>query len=244
MKRNFLMMAFVSLFTVVAISSCNKDDDDDGKEGGNIDNTITATVEHGNSYNGKIDSVKAKIYPPKKNSYLVTLVAASTNYSNGGFTLKLPETVSDTYLSAFDDDNFYVDNGITISNRNVKISQTYIEAYKANDVVGEFYYGTADWYWYGRPTYSNGDVSITGSMTEEHNSDGDGDGVDETHTYTTKFNIHLKKGWNMVYGKEGEYEEEYTTTAPSGAKWYYEDYYESDTSSQLKKVPFLSSKRR
>jgi hypothetical protein len=244
MKRNFLMMALVCLFTVVAISSCKKDDDDDGS----IGNTLTVTVENGSSLNEKIDAVKVEIEYGKLSSYdWDTYEATNAPYSNGGFTLTLPETVSDTYLEAFDAGDF--EEGITVSNFNVKTGYAYIEAYKADDNTGFFYHGTgtADEDWEGELVYSNGDVSITGSYTDTYDWE-DSDGV-HTETYTEKYNVHLKKGWNRVYEKDTEkgnntYEEETTTTVPSGAKWYYFDYSSKSLSSRVSKVSIFSSKRK
>jgi hypothetical protein len=301
MKKNFLMMALVCLFTVVAVSSCEKDDKEkdaiavtevtlnettltlavdssatltatvkpdeaDDKTvtwttsdstkvtvangivtavakgtatitataaGGksatctvtvtssssNIEGILTVTVEDGSSFNGKIDSVKVGIYGEEEDSYYVM---TSAPYSNGGFTLNLPETVSDTYLSELGD----LGDSITVSNLEVKGAIVNIRAYKADDDIGRFYHGTgtADEDWESDLMYSNSDVSITGSDTSTSNWE-DSDGV-HTDTYIKKYNVHLKKGWNIVYSRETEkgnntHEEEKTTIAPSDAKWYY-----------------------
>ncbi|MDR2287162.1 MAG: Ig-like domain-containing protein [Prevotellaceae bacterium] len=214
------------------------------------DTTITATVENGSSFNGEVDTVKAEIEYIKSNGRWDDYMLASAPYSNGGFTLKLPKEVSDLYLNALSEGE--IPDSITVSNRNVKIGQVFLNAYESNYQVGNFYHGTADWE--GFLIYANGNVSVTGSNTYTEINDFDGDGVpDETYTYTEKDNVHLKKGWNMVYTRETEkenntYEYEMTTTAPSDAKWYFyfydslSDYYYSpnSVSSQLTKIPILS----
>jgi hypothetical protein len=292
MKKNFLMMAFVSLFTIVALSSCEKNEKDtvevtevtldkttltlavDSSEtltatvkpddktvvwatsdstkvtvtndgivtaiatgsatvtataggkyatckvtvidnSGGIDNTITAKVEAGSSLNGKIDTVEVVLGYKKDNGNYGYYAVANAPYSNGGFTLQLPEDVSDTYLEALND----MPDGLNVSNPNVKIGWTLIRAYEKGANVGRrFYLGTGitatDWR--SQLIYSNGDVSMTGSFTDE------GD--------ISKYNVHLKKGWNIMYEKSTDkgndaYEFEITTTAPSGAKWYYENDY-------------------
>jgi hypothetical protein len=283
MKKNFLMMALVCLFTVVAISSCNKDekstsvevtevtldktaitlvvnssetltatvkpDDADDKtvvwttndaakvtvtngtvtaiaEGsaivtatagdksatcevtvinnsGSIGYTLTVTVENGSSYNGKIDNVKV-LYDPYSGEYDE---AAESVYNNGGFTLNLSETVPDKYLRYIE-----LPAAVNVSNPNAKTTtwDLSIFAYKQNTKTGEFLFGATGWE--GTLMYSTEDVSITGSYSS----------YGKTHTY----NVHLKKGWNIMYGKYPDNEEygdfvELTTQAPDGVKWTF-----------------------
>jgi hypothetical protein len=226
MKKNFLMKALVCLFTVVAISSCSKDENDDDENGGNIGNTITATVENGSSYNEKINAAKVEFEYQRDDGKWDYYVAATAPYSNSSFTLQLPENVSDTYLKTFDDDDD--DNefpeGVTVSNRNVKRGQALIGAYKGDHRVGYFYFATGitDMDWSSNLIYANGDVNITGSHTETYNRDSNG--VTHVETYIDRYNVYIKKGWNMVYETWKEsgntYEHETTTTAFSSGKWW------------------------
>jgi hypothetical protein len=235
MKRNFLMKAFVCMFTVVALSSCNKDDDDG--DNGAIDNTLKVAVENGNSLNEKIAVVKLIIWPGDKEY-------ASVEYKDGGFTLTLPENLSSQDLGPFDDDDFHY--SIKISNENVKYGWAFLEAYKSGRYVGDFYLKSGDWE--GYPVYADGDVSITGTYTETEEYDG------YTRTDTEKYNVNLKKGWNIVYekgqgtenGTTYTYTYEATTTAPVGVKWYFEsyDYDESSVSGSRAKTPFLQGKQK
>jgi hypothetical protein len=238
MKRNFLMKAFVCLFTVVALCSCNKDEDDEDGNGTVPDNAVTV-VENGTSYNGKIDTVKLKagIYSGDTWSD-VTL--ASGIYENGGFKIDFPASVNAQYLEDFDEDD--VPQGLTLSNPNAKFSFLSLDAYKSNSQIGYFYHGTGDWE--GYPAYSDSDFNLTGSYTETDEYEG------VTYTDKSTYNVHVKKGWNMVYEKETEkgdnsYEYEMTTSVPSGAKWYFYGYSseQSSVSGSLLKPKTLSAKR-
>jgi hypothetical protein len=223
------------------LCSCSKDEDDENGNAQVPDNKFTA-VENGASYNGKIDVVKAEIYSESSSNY-ITL--ASTTYENGGFTLDLPESVSAQYLEGLDVEED-VPEGLTVSNLNVKTGWVDLDAYKSNSETGYFYHGTGDWE--GGLVYFDSDCNMTGSYT-------DTDTYSEI-TYTDKYfyNVHGKKGWNIMYYKETKkgdysYEEEITTQVPAGAKWYFYDYssdYSSKQSSvlgSLLKPKTLSAKR-
>jgi hypothetical protein len=259
MKRNFFMMAFVSLFTVVALCSCSKDENEDDDTGGNgviQNNTINVIIENGAKYSSKIDSVKAGIdyRDSDRNHYYVTL--ASAPYNNIGFTLKLPESVSGQYLYSLAYVWDYEEiEGLTASNHSVKLGELELYAYKSNSnsATGYFYYGTEDseLVGYGWLTYADGDVSITGSYTEnESNVYYDGTYYDELKIIVKYNNYHLKKGWNMDYEREtkktdNSIEYELTTQAPAGAKWYFDDYSSYSTSGSLRKqVSPLSAKHK
>jgi hypothetical protein len=228
---------------VVALCSCDKDDDGDDKKDENptsviADNTITATVENGNSYNDEIDTVKAVIVLSMKydsetgKDRIEYYEVARSAYSNGKFTLKLPETVSDSYLSGFDEmwDGEGIPDGVTVNNTNVKVEFMDIFAYKSGKIVGRFYAGYTN-----EPeiltgyVYVNGDVSITGT-------DVDGD----------KYNLHFKKGWNIEYMIDNDDTNEETTQAPDVTlKWYYhEDDGYTSANSVSTKIPALLTRRK
>jgi hypothetical protein len=210
------------------------------------DNIISVTVENGNSYNSKIDAVKVEIDVDGEN------IEVSAPYSNGGFTLKLPTTISDANLEALGNDEYF--EGITVSDRNVKVGFiNEIDAYKANNYVGCFYNESSDGWGIGY-VYSNGNVSITGVGMEEYkednNGDGDYDDAGELYKDIEKYNIHLKKGWNLYYFKSiergNDNEFEVTSQAPENKiKWYFEEYLSYTSESSIsKKVPALLSKRK
>ncbi|MDR1023032.1 MAG: Ig-like domain-containing protein [Prevotellaceae bacterium] len=299
MNKKFLMMVLVSLFTVVAVCSCNKDDDEkkepisvevmevalnktaitlfvDSSEtltavvvpdsatdkivtwttsdaskvtviGGTITAvaegtaTITAiaggksntchvtvvasgantlTVVVGSSFNEKIDFVEVVGWDNRAVKYVV----ASAPYSNGGFTLNLPETVSNTYL----EEGFRTYGG-NMSSSDVKVGRVSIYAYKSGNVIGYFYHGTADWT--GRLIYSTEKVNVKDSHIFNINwslgQEGSSFTGEPYSKVIEKSDIHLEKGWNMIYSKDtvkkGTREQEETTTIPSDAKWYFHD---------------------
>jgi hypothetical protein len=174
MKKNISTMALVSLFTVVAICSCNKDEDENGGNGLITNNTITVAVENGNKYNDLIDVVKVEMDDEDDNAHEI----ASAEYSNGGYTLKLPASVSDRNLIGIDED---IPDGVKVSNASVKLGWTSTYAYQSGDVVGRFYHGTSGCE--GELVYASGDLTITGSTT-----------ITDEMTYTMKYNVKLKKG--------------------------------------------------
>jgi hypothetical protein len=238
MKRDYFKMAFVSLFAVVALCSCSKDNDDNNDKAGNSviqNNTISVSVENGASYSGKIDIVKAEIYSESDNEY-VPLV--SVPYNSGVFTINLPANVGAQHLSPpFEDEDEM--QGLTVSNPNVKGGSVDLDAYKSNSEIGLFYLETGDWE--GSLIYVDGNLNITGSHTET------GDGWTET----LKYNYNLRKGWNIVYVKEtskgnNSYDVEFTTQVPGGeAKWYFHEYNSSNISGSLRKqTPSLLSAKR
>jgi hypothetical protein len=200
-------------------SSCKKDDEENSGGGGSTSAayTVTAQVENGNSYNAQIDSVKMLIYKYVEETGEIELVStiASAAYHNGGFTLKLPATVSNAYLSELGAVGLGAGlDGITISNPSVKTtSGTAIVAYKSGEQAGNFIYSAATLFvGQGQYVYANGDVSLTGSVTDS-----------DTYGMAMKYNVQLKKGWNMVYTKlnMNSMEFEMTTQEPSGLKWRY-----------------------
>lgn len=220
MKRFFEIStkAFVCLLMVAALASSCKKDDEENSGGGTVATyTVTAQVENGSSYNTQIDSVKMLIYKYEGETGDIELVStiASAAYRNGGFTLKLPATVSNAYLSELGAVSLGAElDGITISNPSVKTtSGTAIMAYKSGEQVGNFIYSSATLLvGQGQYMYANGDVSLTGSVTSS-----------DMYGMTVKYNVQLKKGWNMVYAKLNisSMEIEMTAQEPSGLKWRY-----------------------
>ncbi|MDR0385987.1 MAG: hypothetical protein LBH60_07910, partial [Prevotellaceae bacterium] len=223
--------------TVVAFSSCSKDEDNGNGNSSKIEgNKLTVAVENGASHNSKIDLVKAEIwYGDEWTEYTV----ATAPYSNGKFTLNLPASVDAKYLDAVTNE---LSEGVTVSNRSAKIAVVEgLAAYKSDNHVGDIYYttGNREGDWWATLIYADADVSVTGTSTQTYD-----DGA--VYTYKTKYNVHLKRGWNMVYNREtAKNEGEVTSTATAGLKWYV-DYYNSydDTGSLPKNVRPVSILRR
>jgi hypothetical protein len=197
--------------------------DEDGGDGIIKNNTITAKVVNGLSFD--VDFIRLEIGYDKGNDDWDVYVAANAPYVNGGFRLKLPANVNDRYLFPIDEEGYFP-AGITVSHRNVKISMwddgQNLYAYKANNCVGDIRHGIGDWG--SSQVYANGDVSITGTST---NTDTNWDDITFVDTFI--FNVHLKKGWNILYMREmskgnNQYVYEVTTPPPSGADWYFRTY--------------------
>ncbi|MDR1343691.1 MAG: hypothetical protein LBK18_10635 [Prevotellaceae bacterium] len=190
-KKHYLMMAFVSLLAAATFCACSKDDDEGGGGSGNPilgkTGAVAITIENGADYSDVIDEVRLV--------YGDMYVASRADYNNGSFTIDLPASVADKYLEAFEDD---YPAGFTISNPSVKGATAWLSGYQSDKRKGSFRHSTGEWT--GRELlYVTGDVSITGTAP---------DGA---------YNVHLKKGWNLVYEKKNEV----TTSAPAGAKWQY-----------------------
>jgi hypothetical protein len=174
-----------------------------------IDNTITATVENGSSYNDMVDTVKALV------GYDVGGVGSEVGsgpYANGGFTLRLQASVGEQYLEPMfegDTENPFAE--ATISNPNVKGALATVFGYKSGEQVAliSAYSSTASGLVAGQLVYVNDDVSVTGSGVE--------DSGEEPFSYS--LNLHLKRGWNMMYVGEIANGVEITTTPPTNMAW-------------------------
>jgi hypothetical protein len=207
------------------------DDPDDNK---NENAHPTIVIENGGIYTGKIDNIKEEIYltypvysdqpgyetiiDHTEQRYVTTL--ATVPYINSGFTLTLP-AIGEQYLQPIPDLMGGIWNDLIISNPNVKgCFILLLSAYESETIT--FYHITENWT--GCLLYANGSMSITGTHYE-FSDDGK---LMEEHNW----NVHLKKGFNIVYsnGKyngEDNFRAEFkiTTQTPAGAKWYGVKYY-------------------
>lgn len=240
MKKTFLNFGlFLALgLTTAVFNSCEKDDDNDGgTNGGNGGNAskITAT----NVINGstQIKTVKALVYWESGDEYGNDAIAQGP-YQNNGFTLELPATLGAKYLETLDADDL---EGITVSDRNFKSGfLDDLRGYNENDEeIGDFYLeeenedSEHDAVW----LYVDRDVTIKGEtkyIDEEYDEE-----------YIEKYDLTLKKGWNIVYGSDTESYENgrdvysYTMSSkkPSGVNYtwnFYDDYDYSSASVALK----------
>ena len=162
---------FVAVFFVssIILAGCDEDKDKDDAESEEIStiNKITATVEGGSQYNDKVSKVKFVI---DGSQYFVL---ATGNYSNGGFTIELPQTVDAKYLEELD-----FSSSVTVSNENAKILWwTYFGGVDADDeYFCEFIYGKLDKYtwdpYYASDftnvlyIYVDSNVNISGTETD------------------------------------------------------------------------------
>ena len=249
MKRIFFKVGlFLALgLTTTAFYSCNNDDDnsgisDNGGNGGNGSNsgnasTITATdVINGSA---QITTVKAIAHWESGGEWSYETIA-QTPYENNGFTLKFPETLADKYLVSIGE--FIGSDYMTevfISDKNAK---TYF--FDADDIygyydedeneMGKFYLredndnGYYDTSW----MYADRDVAVKGEG--------------EWSNGTDKYDLNLKKGWNVVYKSQigsynnstGVYVSTYTLTSqkPAGVNYSWSFYNFNSTGTAAKSV--------
>ncbi|MDR3093451.1 MAG: DUF3823 domain-containing protein [Bacteroidales bacterium] len=215
-------IAVLTVAVLVCTPSCNKDDDN----GGSAVVEIKATVENGVGLN--VDKVKALLgldeerigYDWVWTGYEV----ASTDYTNGGFTLKLPETVPASRLGLLFDG---LSEGVTVNPATAKGMFIVIVAYNDENEMGEFEYIDAKG-WTASYTYVDRDVTVTGSYTGKSPS---GSYTENTEKITFD-NLSLKKGWNVIYHFYEENEStktntsKLTNTKPAGLKWIFNDNYD------------------
>jgi len=200
MKKTFLNFGlFLALgLTTVVFNSCDKDDDNDGDTA----LKITAT----NVINGStnIKTVKAKIYwESGENDYDEDAIAQAP-YLNNGFTLELPTTLEAKYLETMDLE------GIAVSDKNFKSYFLYdLRGYNEDDdEIGYFYLEeeNGDNFYYTSWIYSDRDVTMEGE------NDGE------------KYNVTLKKGWNVVYDSYTDDGFSLTSQKPSGVNYTWNFY--------------------
>jgi hypothetical protein len=212
-------------------SACDENPNDNGNGNsngnGNLGGTkITATNVINSS--SRIATVKAAIYTESGGDWGYDVIAPAP-YKGNGFTLELPATVSDKYLLLLTTD---VPSGITISDRTAKCTNISIQAFDKDDNrIGSFALGKSDddadnevmW------LYVDKNVTIKGEFK-------DYDDEESNREYISKYDMDMKKGWNIVYMMESEshnnstgrdvYTSTLTTQKPSGVNfvWYFDGY--------------------
>ena len=229
-KFSFVLLAVLA----VTFAGCNKDDDKGDGSSVVSGNKITVTVA---GVGDKVDNVRVELYYEYYDSeydyesYDYEVIAEA-EFKNNTFTVELPATLDSKFLHSITED--YEGEGVNISNPDAKISDELdFEAYKGSNYVGYFYYENYEgdnqtdvWI-----VYADRDVSITGTYSYEYSS------------YTQRYNVNLKKGWNYVSDvlisgnkEEGNYIYEESTSIPAGVKWIFESdsYYKSAEASPKK----------
>jgi outer membrane murein-binding lipoprotein Lpp len=222
MKNKIFLSLAAFVIAGFVLTGCSKDNSDDDSSGLS---TIKANVENGNNYNSKIDSVKAMAYPAETSQYnFIGTAIANAKYANGGFTLTLPEKLDDQYLELVDMTD--IREGLEVSDNNFKTCFVNLIAYKSGVPVGGMIYSNqgGDSGSGAEFIYVDRNVSITGSGSEDE--------------YDYTYNVSIKKGWNILYYIENSTStrssEEYTSKAPSGMKWYFEEYNSDGNLYQMK----------
>ena len=194
----------ICLAGLTVFSGCNKDDDSSGSGDGNGGNASKITATNVINSSSRIVTVKAEDY-----WYSDYDVIAQAPYKNNGFTLELPATMAAKYLEPIE-----VEEGVTVSDRNAKYYE--LEEFsgfdKDDETIGYFYLGDEDdsnvsW------LYVDRDVTVKGEYNYED--------------YTEKYDVKLKKGWNVVYviiTESYSKGKSVTSQKPSGInpQWYFD----------------------
>ena len=126
----------------VEILPANNGNHSNSGEGNEFNRTITAKVENGSLYNFLIKRVRAASYANDDDN---GTTLASGNFSSGGFTLTLPQTVSAQQLELMAGLSF---NAANVSDKNAKGTTVDIEGFASAsgawswaDWEGDFIYG-------------------------------------------------------------------------------------------------------
>jgi len=229
MKKLLKKLALLPLFCgLLLTSACSDNDlyDDDGTlTSGWFDGTFTAIVQGGSNYNDLIDSVIATKWWDTGDDWGNEIIAQG-NWSNGSFTMTLPETVDSRFLFRAGDE---FPDFLTISDGNARISDGLgFRAIDANRcIVGSLWKAytetenTLEGFFI---VFADRDVTITGEYTYTDTWEG------VTYTDTDVWNVSLRRGWNWVResGKrieENHWQYEITTMSPpSGLRWHFDDW--------------------
>jgi len=234
LKRFVLLPLFCGLLLTTACSEQYENDngidngyyngDDNGNGDTPFNRTITAVVENGNNYNDLIRRVVATIRHDSRDH-----VIATGTWSNGGFTVVLPETVSEEFLwqwNASDEDpppypipsnsarGKDVDTVLKVA------GALHFYAYDEQQRrVGRVrnHYGQAVDNYGNRPAemfllYANRDTTILENYVYEN--------------HRSIVNMQLRAGWNRVYQiikTDGAYNVDMLSTdSPGGLRWHRE----------------------
>jgi hypothetical protein len=198
------IMLTMAAFAATAVS-CGKDDNEEETPHGVIhDNAITVTLENGGGDSLNLVGCAIKLVTDDDHAFVETLFGVN------GFTLMLPASVDDEFLSAIERGG--IPEGLMVSDPKVKLTTTYLEAYREGQYLGDFYHGSGEWK--GYLVYADGEVEISGSVT------------DDEGTWT--YDAQLKAGWNVMYEKiiekenwdDNEYE--MITRVPEDARWGFD----------------------
>ena len=206
----------------VAFTSCNKDEDGVSEISGVIDNAAKFS---------EVTTVRITARYEAPNGNWTSVVIAESTFSNGRFTIQLPETVDARYLRTigFDDEP-----NIKVSNTKAKMLEIWdVGGYKGNEQIAGFsfekYEETSTSYSYTSRAwiYVDSNVKIEGKIEDSGKWVDDEDGKEWEWEETFTWALDLKKGWNVVYYTEAEAEqgnkytekEEFTSKPVSGLRW-------------------------
>ena len=224
-KTSFKFGLLLAMGLTAAIFYSCKKDDDNGGDNGNASKITATNVINSSSI---IAVVKAEL-----SSYYGSYVLAEAQYKNNGFTLELPTTVSDNYLTPLTEEDM---QGVTVSDKTVcgvSLSQFFLAYDKGGNKIGELAYASA------KPFGDEANMTFAVWLYVDKNLTVKGQNyvLEETSNSKTIINVdwNLKKGWNIIYesieshnNSTGQdiYTVTFTSRKPSGTilKWYYDNY--------------------
>lgn len=227
MKSNFLKSRlFLALgFTTAVFYSCDKDDENEVNDGSVLNITATNVI----NSSTRITTVKVLAYYDSDSGYGNDAIAQAP-YKNNGFTLELPATVPAKYLELVFEDEDEDIPGINISDKNAKIlvMEDIAGFDEDENEIGYFYLEEEndDSEYYTSWIYADRDLTIKGESKE----------IDDDYEDIEKYDLKLKKGWNVMYASYTEsynnskdkevYTFSYTSQKPSGVNysWYFYGY--------------------
>ena len=223
-RESIFKLAGILLVACVLFTGCKKDEDDNDDNHAASTDKITAKINDASKF-GDVKKVEIRGYYYESGSYIHDPIAEG-DFKDGGFTIILPETVNEKYLTTLEN----LSNKVNVSNNKVKRmannqvpgvnsanEDIVIFTYKKEESNSEPYkYVLSQMVWY----YVDGDLNVSGTTPSIYH---EGINTEMSDTYSLK----LKKGWNITYHiqtttKQGDkmiQKNEYTNSAVSGLKW-------------------------
>ena len=187
------------LFFALAFNGCLEEIDMDNLKADSFNGTISAKVENGASYNSQISTVWALFDSALNNGQLTGRMTAEGDYTNGGFTVDLPEIPAQFLMNiqTFFTSVLNVSGELEYSDPDARLSYVDFWGIAAdNNYVDYFIYTNTG---SKRTTclfvFVDSDVTVKGG---------------------TNIGVALRKGWNRIYWSS----ERVTSSAPGGMKWY------------------------
>jgi len=195
-------LKIITLSAIITLGfACSKDDDNDLPDGEIID---ASTIE-GYCGNSSVKVMDARISFKSEDSDNVSAHRVATcNVTNGKFKFDLPEEVEEYYLTEIRKFEYFDFPELKISDENAKIGEVYFVGYANTDrklLIAKMRYVNEDDVYsydsncYGIFIYSDRDVKITGTHSEEYYP-----GMFDYY----KYNVRLKKGWTLIFETDGE----------------------------------------
>jgi len=222
MKNYVKWLGIIAIVVVIgfSITACQTDDNDGGGNNGGGSAFIGAKLElSGQVYTMIFNNINNTItYPEYKGNLIISDDNGGTaTITNGkiSYTIETPKNLEtwDDFENSF----FYINDNATTSDSSVKYfklggfythdANTHYSLHKQNIAINIGNTSSTYTYEYLYYVYVDKDVTISGKgKTSTYTEDG--------CTYTNKsnnFNLALKKGWNVIYSKNVNYQ-----TYPAG----------------------------